>query len=293
MRFNFGSVKIPEPYGIGSDQFGGAYINGEYDGLLHPMNALLIDGLNLVRRIYAAVPGDQETLDHFEGALESTLSSLRRALAEVAPSHVVCVFDGDGETWRHQLLPEYKKDRPPMPDTLQSNFHRVREVIEEIGIQTIDVPRTEADDVIATIAVKIAARDGRVVILSTDKSMCQLASDRIRVRDHFAGRDLDRSYIKEKFGVSPSQLPTLFALVGDKSVGIPGVTFIGARTGAKLINTHGTLEEILANAESIPGRPGKALQEETQAATLSLALVKLKTDINVGINLNQLRISNQ
>lgn len=254
------------------------------------MKALLIDGLNLVRRVYAAVPGDQDTIEHFEGALESIVQSLRRALNELTPSHAVSVFDGDGKTWRHAMFPDYKKDRPPMPDTLHGNLHRVRDVIEETGVRTVAVDGTEADDVIATIAMKIAARDGRVIILSTDKSMCQLVSDRIQVRDHFAGRYLDRGYVQEKFGVSPSQLPILLGLMGDKSLSVPGVTSIGARTGAKLIARYGTLDEILANAEAIQGRPGKALQSEADNARLSAALVRLKTDVHVGINLTDLRL---
>ena len=254
------------------------------------MKALLIDGLNLVRRVYAAVPGDEDSIEHFEGALESVVQSLKRALNELEPSHAVCVFDGDGPTWRHRMHSEYKRDRPPMPDTLQANFHRVRQVIEEAGVRTVAVDGAEADDVIATIAVKIAAREGRVVILSTDKSMCQLISDRIQVRDHFAGKFLDRAHVKEKFGVSPSRLPLLLGLVGDKSLNVPGVTSIGKQTAAKLIEGYGSLEAIIEHADEIGGRPGKALCAEAEAARLSVALSGLKTDISVGVNLSELRL---
>lgn len=255
------------------------------------MKTLLIDGLNLVRRIHAAVPGDPETIEHFEGALESVRQSVRRALDELLPTHGACVFDGNGKTWRHQLFSAYKRDRPPMPDVLQANLHRVREVIEDTGVRTLAVDETEADDAIATIAVKIAARDGHVVILSTDHSMCQLASDRIQVRDHFAGRYLDRAYIRQKFGVDPSQLPVLFGLVGDRSLSVPGVTSIGIKTGARLVNHYGTLDGILTNAGDIPGRPGKALQDEPDNARISAALARLRTDVNVGINLKALRLA--
>lgn len=255
------------------------------------MKALLIDGMNLVRRVYAAVPGDQDTIEHFEGMLESVLQSLRRALNEVAPTHAVCVFDGDGKTWRHALFPDYKKDRPPMPDTLNANLHRVRAVIEETSVRTLAVEGTEADDVMASIAVKIAARDGHVVILSTDKSMCQLVSDRILVRDHFAGRNLDRAYVRQKFGVNPSQLPILLGLMGDKSLNVPGIRFIGARTGAKLIDRFATLEDILANANEVPGRAGKSLRSQADIARLSVRLSRLKTDVSVGVNLNELRLA--
>lgn len=255
------------------------------------MKALLIDGLNLVRRVYAAVPGDESSPEHFEGALESSINSIRRALDELAPTHAVCVFDAGGKNWRHEMFPDYKRNRPPMPEPLRLNLRRVEEAIENLGVRCVSVPNVEADDVIATIAVNIAAHDGQVVILSTDKSMCQLAGDRIRIRDHFAGRDLDSAYIKEKFGVTPSQLTCLLGLMGDKSLNIPGVKSIGARTAAKLINEHGTLEEMLANAKEIPGRPGKALSAEAAQARLSVALVRLKTDVKVGINLNELRLS--
>lgn len=254
------------------------------------MKTLLIDGLNLVRRVYAAVPGEEETPEHFEGALESTAQSIRRALTEHTPTHAVCVFEAGGETWRHQMFPNYKEGRPPMPEPLRLHLHRVRQNIERLGVRSVSVAGVEADDVLATIAVKIADRGGQVMILSTDKSMCQLAGERVRIRDHFAGRDLDETYVIKTFGVRPSQLSCLFGLMGDKSLNVPGVTSIGARTAAKLINEYGTLDEILANAESIPGRPGKALREEQRQARLSVALIRLKTDVNIGINLKDLRL---
>ncbi|HSS63496.1 MAG TPA: 5'-3' exonuclease H3TH domain-containing protein, partial [Gammaproteobacteria bacterium] len=228
---------------------------------------------------------------HFEGALESTISSTRRALKELAPTHAACVFDAGGRSWRHELFPDYKRDRPPMPELLRLNLHRVEEAIANLGVRCLSVPGFEADDVIATIAVKTAARDGQVVILSTDKSMCQLAGERIRIRDHFAERDLDRAYISKKYDVTPSQLTCLLGLMGDKSLNIPGVRSVGARTAAKLIHEYGTLEEILASAKEIPGRLGRVLSAEAAQARLSVALVRLKTDVNVGINLKDLRLS--
>lgn len=253
------------------------------------MKALLIDGMNLVRRVHAAVPGDQDSLEHFEGALGSTVNSIRRALKEHDPTHAACVFDAGGGTWRHEILPEYKPGRAPMPDQLRLNFHRLEAAIESLGLRCLSVPRVEADDVLATIAVKTAAHGGWVVILSTDNSLCQLVSDRIRVRDHFAGRELDGEYVKKKFGVTPSQLPCLLGMKGDRSLNIPGVKSIGARTAAKLINEYGTLENMLANAKKIGGRAGKALIAEAGRARLSVTLARLKTDVNIGINLSQLR----
>ncbi len=257
--------------------------------LLLLVNALLIDGLNLVRRVYAAVPGDEGTLEHFEGAVESMLGSIKRALNELAPTHVLCVFDAGGKTWRHEIYPGYKQERPPMPEALRLNLHRIQEVIEDLGVRSMSVPGVEADDVLATIAVKVAARNGRAVILSTDKKMCQVAGERILIRDHFAARDLDHEYVRQKFDVDPVQLTSLFALVGDKSLSVPGVKSIGVRTAARLIAEYGTLDEILANVENISGRPGTALRAEADRARTWFALMRLKTDVELGINLNELR----
>ena len=128
------------------------------------MRALLIDGLNLVRRIYAAVPGDENSLEHLEGALKSTVHSIGRALDELAPTHAACVFDAGGKNWRHEIFPDYKRDRPSMPDPLRLNFDRVEEAIEKVGVRCLSVPGTEADDVIATLALKIAAHGGQVCV---------------------------------------------------------------------------------------------------------------------------------
>lgn len=257
------------------------------------MKALLIDGPNLVRRIFAAVPGADDSPAHLEGTLESTVHSLRRAIKEHLPTHAVCAFEAGGETWRHQMFADYKKDRPPMPEALESNLARIREAIDGLGIRSVSVAGVEADDVLATIAVKIAEHGGHAVILSTDKSLCQLAGERVRIRDHFAGRDLDEHYVLGKFGVRPADLACLLGLVGDKSLNVPGVTSIGVRTAARLIGAHGTLDRMLENAAGIPGRPGKALQSEADRARLSVALVKLKTDVEIGINLKDLRLPSE
>ncbi len=253
------------------------------------VNALLIDGLNLVHRIYAAVPGDVESAAHFDGVLVSCGASLRRALHRHRPTHAVCVFDGDGKSWRHALYPQYKSGRPPMPEPLRRGLVRIQEAFAGEGVRSVSVAGYEADDVIATLAQKIAAHGGEATILSTDKMFCQLIGPRVHVVDHFAGRYLDEKYVMTRFGVRPAQLLTLFALVGDRSVNVSGVKSVGVHTAAKLIGDHGELDAILAAAASIEGALGAKLRDGAEQAVLARDVLRLKCDVHVGVNLRELR----
>jgi protein Xni len=254
------------------------------------MKALLIDGLNLVRRIYAAVPGEDDTAAHQDGVLHSVTRSAQRALEQLAPSHVLCAFDAPGPGWRHQLLPEYKANRPPMPGALADLLPAIESRFADLGIKSVRVAGYEADDVLATIAVKIAASGGHAIILSTDKSMLSLLRNGIQVRNHFDERDLDTHYVRERFAVAPAQIPTFLALTGESSQNVPGVKSIGAKTAARLIDEYGTLETMLDAAKDLPGRVGEALRTGATDARLSLQLMTLKLDVHVGVNLNECRL---
>lgn len=254
------------------------------------MKALLIDGLNLVRRIYAAVPGAEETASHQDGVLHSVSRSAQRALQQLEPSHALCAFDAPGPGWRHDLLPDYKANRPSMPAPLAELLPRIEAAFEEMGIKSVRVEGYEADDVLATIAVKIADNKGHAVILSTDKSMLSLLREGISVRNHFDERDLDLHYVQQRFAIAPDQIATFLALVGESSQNVPGVKSVGAKTAAKLINEFGSLDAILDAAGDMPGRIGEALRKGEDDARLSLQLMTLKLDVSVGLNLNECRI---
>ncbi len=254
------------------------------------MLALLIDGLNLVRRIHAAVPGEQGSAEHADGVLDSCTRSLQRALNHEAPTHALCAFDAPGPTWRHEVHPQYKADRPPMPESLAELLPRIEAGFDAMGVHCVKAPGFEADDVLATVALKIAAAGGQAVILSTDKSMLSLLRPGIRVRNHFDDRELDAAYVRERFGVAPGQLVTWLALVGERSQGIPGVEKVGPKTAAKLIAEHGDLESILTAAAGIPGAVGKRLREGAHDARLSFDLAELRDDVELGINLSACRL---
>ena len=253
------------------------------------MKALLIDGLNLVRRIFSAVPGATDPLRHEAAVTESVVRSINRALGQHLPTHVVGVFDGDGPSWRHQIFPSYKSSRPPMPQGLREALPRIVAAIEASGVNCLIHPRHEADDLLATMATKVAARGGRVVMLSTDTSLCQMLRPGIEVHDHFSDRQLDEAFVRRRFGVAPGELPDLLGLVGVQSSGIPGVRGIGPKTASRLIGEHGCLDAVLAAADSMPGRVGRLLVNATAEARLSRQLVTLSRDIELGVNLSQFR----
>ncbi len=252
---------------------------------------LLLDALNLIRRVYAAQPGDDGP-DRVNDALTTSVRSLQRALQECKPTHAMCIFDGHNPGWRHRLYPSYKKGRSPMPEDLNSQMDRFKEAFLEIGVRSVCFPTLEADDVIATLAVKVASRNGTIVILSTDRMFLQLVSDLTIVRDHFHRRNMDQTYVKEKLNVRADQLVDFFALTGYATNNITGVPGVGPKTAAKLLNDLGDLDTILSVAYTIKGTLGEMLCKHAEKARLSKVLVGLKTDMDLGLNLKSFRYTN-
>ncbi len=249
---------------------------------------LIVDGLNLIRRVYAATPAAEGSL-HFDAALGAAVQSLRRALLEVSPTHAVVVFDGGEPTFRHELYPEYKAGRKPMPEELRAGLGRYPEAFATLGVASVSRPGVEADDVVATLATGVAVRDGSAIILSSDTAFCQLVSERVAVRDHFQKRALDEAYVREKFGVGPGELVDLWALAGSGTTHIPGVRGVGLKTAAKLLQEHGSFDRVLESAGSMKGKLGESLRTSAEIARLSRQLARLRSDLALGWNLQSFR----
>jgi len=258
---------------------------------------LLVDGLNLIRRVYAAQPGVDGPERAREGR-DSSARSLQRAQREVAPTHAVVVLEGPEPTWRHRLHPGYKEGHAPMPEALGAALPEFREAFAELGVPSFELPGTEADDVIGTLAVKVAAAGGQAIILSTDRIFLQLLSDRVKVRDHFGKRFVDGDEVVRRFGVDAERLLDLLALTGDSSNSIPGVPGVGPKTAAKLLAAWGSLEAVLALAHEPAASDGPPRLTPTLArkliahaddARLARSLLALRTDLELGLNLRDLR----
>ena len=247
---------------------------------------LLIDALNLIRRIHAAVQAPDNN-SQVDGALSATLSSVTRALRACQPTHALVVFDGDPPTWRHQLLPEYKSQRKPMPDELRNRLTDFNQMFRQNGLMTFRKNGMEADDVIGAVAHKAISAGVATTILSTDRTYQQLlSSSLVTIRDHFNKRDIHSKHIQEKYKLSVEQLIDFWAIAG---VGdIHGVVGVGEKGALKLLEEFGSLNRVLAFEGESKGALNKALQQKDQAL-LSRQLVTLKKDIELGLSMKDLR----
>lgn len=259
--------------------------------MAQPVNQklLLVDGLNVVRRVYEANPAE-DSPEKAQGAVRSSLASFRRALMEHRPTHVLAPFDYGGRTFRQDIYEQYRSSRKPMPLELREVLPELFANLHDIGIPTISVPGVEADDVVATVFRLWAKADkGPAVVVSTDKDMSVLISEGAQIRDHFLPEWRDEAWVLKKFGVPSALVHDFLSLMGDKSDDIPGVNKVGAKTAAKWLLEYKSLENLLANADAIPGKVGENLRAEVDLARLSKRLVSFKTDLSLGLTWNMLR----
>jgi protein Xni len=262
---------------------------------------VLIDALNLIRRIYAV----QERPFLFNNELaENTKKqvlfntqiacgqALSKILEHLEPTHVLAVFDSEKPCWRYQLYPDYKKGRKKMAEHLAKSLTDIQDEFMKQQVDSLIPEEDEADDIIATLAIKMALKDQNVTIVSTDKGFLSLLNPHISVYDHFNRRHLDANFVQSKFNVKPQQLMDLWTLTGDNTNKIPGVSGVGQVTAAQLLNQYGSLKSIL-EAKDIKATLANKLAEHTEQIALSRELITLKKDIPLGFNLRDIRISSE
>lgn len=253
---------------------------------------LAIDGFNLIRRIYEA--RKPATLADLQGVVEASTASVRRVISRHEPTHAALVLEGHDTTWRHMLEPQYKANRSETPPLLIENLEQFRDAFRAIGVIPCEVESYEADDVVATIASVVASHDGLAFIVSTDKIYLQLISDRIKVFDHFSESFSDAKLVREKYGVEVDQLVDYFALVGDRTNNIKGVTGVGPKAAVRLLALYPTLDQMLAAANEATDNDDPALRKVNASAEVALRcqqLATLKTDVALGLNLRSFRLS--
>ncbi|AMG30029.1 flap endonuclease Xni [Grimontia hollisae] len=254
------------------------------------IHLVIIDAMNLIRRVHAAQPNPED--------IASTAQVCTRALHKIIrssePTHIVAVFDHTGQDrgWRAKLVPEYKQGRKPMPEVLQQGLDSIQDAFWEEGVDSLLSSGDEADDMIATLAIKVANHDGQVTIVSTDKGYCQLLQPTVRIRDYFQQRWLDSPFIEKEFAVQPEQLTDYWGLTGISSSGVSGVPGIGPKTASTLLQRYGTLEQLYA-AEDIEPKWQKKLEGTQELALRCKQVATLKTDITLGFNLQDIRYSAQ
>ena len=249
---------------------------------------LAIDGLNIVRRVYEASPEPDSDLKA-SIALRHAFSSFRILLETHAPTHVLAAFDHGGATWRHALYPRYRENRAPMPGFLREALPEFHERLRQAGLQVLMLPGVEADDVIATGVMRwLQEGRGEAIVATTDKDLHVLVAHGALVWDHFKNEWHDDAWVRQRFGVAPELLHDLLALMGDPTDGVPGVSKIGMKTAARLLNAYGSLEAVVAGAGILKTPLGERLRAEREILQVSRQLVELKHDVRLGVTWNML-----
>ena len=242
----------------------------------------LIDGSAFIYRAFHAVAPLTNAEGFQTNAVFGFLNILKKMLKDHQPEYVAVAFDSRGKVFRHQMYPQYKANRPPMPDELAAQIPFIKDVVPALGLISMEQTGIEADDIIATAAEKLSSQGFRVVIVSGDKDLLQLVNEQVTMWDPMNDRVMDVVAVKEKYQVGPEQLLDCFALIGDSSDNVPGVPGIGPKTAAKLILEHGSLEDLYSNVDSLKkSKMKERLIENKALAYLSRDLIRLKNDVEI------------
>ena len=250
----------------------------------------LIDGSGYIFRAYYALPPLSRKSDGLPtGAVSGFCSMLFKLLEDSRsddsihkPTHFAVIFDSARKNFRNDIYSEYKANRTEAPDDLIPQFEYIRKSVKAFNLPSIELLNYEADDLIATYAKKITDAGAKVTVISSDKDLMQLVSDKIRLYDPMKSKVIGAKEVFEKFGVKPNQVIDVQSLAGDSSDNIPGVPGIGVKTAAELINKYKTLDMLLKKASEIPqNKRRETLLENKDKALLSRQLVTLKKDVPV------------
>jgi 5'-3' exonuclease len=207
---------------------------------------------------------------------------LLKLLREEQPDAVGVAFDGPGPTTRHREYAEYKAQRPAMPEAMVLQIPAVHRVVEAMHIPILMVPGEEADDILATLAVRAAAEGYQVALITGDKDLLQVVTDGIVVRDTMKQRTSGPREVEARYGIPPERLPDLLALMGDSVDNIPGIPGVGEKTARDLLQHFGTLEALLARVAEV-SRPKlqELLRKHAERARLSKRLATVHTDLDL------------
>ena len=242
---------------------------------------LLVDGSSYLYRAFHAMP-DLRSGDGFPtGAVHGMVAMMKRLREQIPAEHAVCVFDAKGPTFRDAWYDQYKANRAPMPEALVQQIAPIHEVVRLLGWPVLEVPGIEADDAIGTLA-RVAAASGHKVVISTgDKDLAQLVTADVTLINTMSNERLDIEGVKAKFGVPPDRIIDYLTLVGDTVDNVPGVDKVGPKTAAKWIADYGSLDGVVAAADSIKGATGDNLRKALGWLPQGRRLITVVTDCDL------------
>jgi DNA polymerase I len=257
----------------------------------------LIDGSAYIFRAYHALPPLTRKSDGLPvGAVAGFCNILFRYLegnkTGDAPTHVAVIFDHSSKTFRNDIYPAYKANRPELPEDLRPQFPLTRDATRAFNIACIETEGFEADDIIATLSCRARDAGGAVTIISSDKDLMQLVGDGVEMFDPMKNKRIGPDEVFEKFGVAPNRVVDVQSLAGDSVDNVPGAPGIGIKTAALLIQEFGDLETLLARASEIPQpKRREALVDNADQIRISKRLVALDCETPLDFTLESLEVS--
>jgi len=239
---------------------------------------LLVDGSSYLYRAFYAMPDLRNARGEPTGALYGVINMMRKCIDDYKADYAACIFDAKGKTFRDDLYPEYKGDRPPMPDDLAVQTGPIHEAIRAMGWPVIAAAGVEADDVIATLADMAARSDIHTIISTGDKDLAQLVNSHISLVNTMTGENLDEAAVLAKFGVRPERIVDYLMLIGDNVDNVPGVPKVGPKTAVKWLTEYDSLDNLVANADNIKGVAGQNLRNAIPQFELTRNLITVRRD---------------
>ncbi|EKE00901.1 MAG: hypothetical protein ACD_21C00255G0003 [uncultured bacterium] len=249
---------------------------------------VLIDGSSYLHRAFRALPPLTTSKGNPTGAVYGVVNMIKKMISDYKPDHIAVIFDAKGKNFRHEMYPQYKATRPPMEEDLKVQIEPLHEVIKAMGLPLLVIAGAEADDVIGTLARRAAKKDFAVLISTGDKDMAQLVDKNITLVNTMTNTAMDEQGVQKKFGVTAERMTDYLTLVGDTSDNIPGVNGVGPKTAVKWLDEHGTLENIIKNADLIKGKVGENLRASLDQLPLTRKLVTIKDDLELDVGFDDL-----
>ena len=254
---------------------------------------VLVDGSSYLFRAFHGLPPLTNSKGMDTGAIYGVVNMLRSLVKDYTPSHMVVVFDAKGKTFRDDIYPEYKANRPPMPNELRGQIEPLHKIVEAMGFSMIVEPGVEADDVIGTLARQASEQGINCVISTGDKDMAQLVTEHVTLINTMTRSAMDIPGVVEKFGVPAELIIDYLALKGDKVDNIPGVPGVGDKSAVAMLNGIGGIHEIYENLDKIAELDfrgaktmGKKMAEYKEQALLSYELATIATELDLKLDLD-------
>ena len=253
-------------------------------------NLVLIDGSGYIFRAFHALPPMHRKDGTPINAVFGFTKMIMKLIDDLDPSYVAVIFDSARETFRNEIYKDYKSNRPNPPDELVPQFPIVRDAVSALSLISIEIPGFEADDIIATYSSVASKNNQDCLIVSSDKDLMQLVSQRVKMFDPIKQKVIGPEEVNEKFGVYPEKVVDVQSLAGDSTDNVPGVPGIGIKIAAELINEYGNLENLLKNSDNITQTKRREnLISYSDLARISQKLVTLKDDVEVPLKIHQLK----